>query len=109
MGLTEPSVPFGKDLVDEDDDEDDDEADSDATLAKVFMEVVRKMQLSEGEAAALRLSIARDDVDVRAALEVFKIERDEADFQDTLRRVSGLAVLLRSFLVCVLLCECVLG
>jgi hypothetical protein len=60
----------------------------DASLAKVFMGVVRSMRLSEGEATALRLCIARDDPHVRAALEVFKLERDEADLRDTLKRVA---------------------
>jgi hypothetical protein len=46
------------------------------------------MQLSEIETAALRLAIARDDEDIRAALEVFRLENDAEDLMDTLRRIA---------------------
>lgn len=46
------------------------------------------MQLSEIETAALRLAIARDDDDIRAALEVFRLENDADDLMDTLRRIA---------------------
>ena len=72
---------------DEEGEEDDDE-EGDRTLAEVFMGVVRGMALSEHEAVALRLCIARDDPLVRAALEVFKLERDEDDLRDTLKRLA---------------------
>ena len=60
----------------------------DKELAAIFMSVVQGMALSEHESAALRLCIARDDPNVRAALEVFKLERDTDDLRDTLRRVA---------------------
>jgi hypothetical protein len=73
----------------EDDDDDKEEGNEDeANLGRVFMNVVREMELSEAESMALRLCIARDDPHVRAALEVFKLERDEDDLRDTLKRLS---------------------
>ena len=71
---------------------DSDEVASDRDLAAVFLGVVRGMQMDEAEAAALRLCIARDDPLVRAALEVYKLERDEEDLRDTLKRIARVAV-----------------
>ncbi|CAM9372337.1 unnamed protein product [Phaeothamnion confervicola] len=50
------------------------------------------MRLSELETAALRLCLGREDDGVRAALEVFKATKDEADLADTLRRIVRITV-----------------
>lgn len=54
-----------------------------------FLDIVEDMNLSEIETAALRLAIARDDDDVRAALEVYRLENDAEDLMDTLRRIAA--------------------
>ena len=53
-----------------------------------FLAIVRGMNLTHLETAALRLSIARDDVSIRAALELFRQELDEEELVDTLRRIA---------------------
>ena len=78
----------GRGVADAGDDDDSQGEGSDKELAAIFMSVVQGMALSEHESAALRLCIARDDPNVRAALEVFKLERDTDDLRDTLRRVA---------------------
>lgn len=57
-----------------------------------FLDIVEDMNLSEIETAALRLAIARDDDDIRAALEVFRLENDTEDLMDTLRRIAARVV-----------------
>jgi len=53
-----------------------------------FLAIVRGMNLTHLETAALRLSIARNDTSIRAALELFRQELDEDELVDTLRRIA---------------------
>jgi len=66
----------------------DDDEDSNVVIADVFASMVNEMSLSEEETTALRLCVVRNDVDVRAALEVFRLEHDKADLQDSLKRIA---------------------
>ena len=54
----------------------------------LFVDIVESMELTEEETAALRLCVAREDMHLRAALEVFRLERDPDDLKDTLRRIA---------------------
>ena len=53
-----------------------------------FLRIVSDMSLNQIETAALRLCVARNDIHVRAALEVFRLENDADDLKDTLRRIA---------------------
>eukprot|EP01038_Epipyxis_sp_PR26KG_P012570 gene12570-16858_t len=55
---------------------------------KDFFAIISNMNLSHLETAALRLAIARNDIDVRNAIEDFKHTQNEDDMIDALKRVS---------------------
>ena len=91
--------PFLTGLMDDDDeeDEDDSEADEEEDVEKAAMEsfvsekflaVTQSMDLTEREMLALRLAVVRDDVHLRAAIEVFRLEPDLEDLRDTLKRIA---------------------
>ena len=91
--------PFLTGLMDDDDEEDenDSEADEEEDVEKAAMEsfvsekflaVTQSMDLTERERLALRLSVVRDDVHLRAAIEVFRLEPDLEDLRDTLKRLA---------------------
>ena len=89
--------PSDDDSDDEEDEEDDDdEEDEDAQLGEEdsglvndrLMSMVAGMRLSNLETAALRLAIARDDVNIRDALAQYKKDLDAARLAATLRQIS---------------------
>ena len=53
-----------------------------------FMTVVKDMNLSELDTAALRLAISRNDVGIRDALESFRIKQDKTRLIEKLRSVA---------------------
>ena len=82
------------DVVDEDDDDDDDDDDEFAddgdkeTVEARFNRIVKDMNLSELETAALRLAIARNDAGIRQALERFRADKDDRALQGLLKEVA---------------------
>ena len=77
--------------VDNDDDDDGDDIGNGGmeSVEQRFNTIVKNMQLSELETAALRLAIARNDVGIREALEQFRNNRNDTDLQAKLRSVAG--------------------
>lgn len=63
------------------------EAPAPADVLDVFAEIA-KTNLSDIEAAALQLCAARNDPDLAAVLQVFRIDGDKDDLQDSLKRIA---------------------
>ena len=95
------SNPFGFAIPLRDDDDEEDENDSEADeeedvekaamesfVSEKFLAVTQSMDLTEREMLALRLAVVRDDVHLRAAIEVFRLEPDLEDLRDTLKRIA---------------------
>ena len=56
--------------------------------SEFFLAMLKNMHLPEREMAALQLAIVERNIHLIAALEVFRIEPDELELTDTLRRVA---------------------
>ena len=56
-------------------------------ISSKILAMLQNMHLPEREMAALQLAIVERNIHLMAALEVFRIEPDELDFTDTIRRV----------------------
>ena len=61
--------------------------DPEGSAYDVFFSFVEAMDLDDIETAALRLSIAKSDPGLRAALEAFRITENGKDLQDTLWKI----------------------
>ena len=57
-------------------------------ISSKILAMLQNMHLPEREMAALQLTIVERNIHLMAALEVFRIEPDELDFTDTIRRVT---------------------
>ncbi|CAM9489764.1 unnamed protein product [Ectocarpus sp. 4 AP-2014] len=65
---------------------------ADAVVAENVVSIVDGMGLDESEAAALRLAIANGDVNMKGALEVFRLDSDAQELKDTIARVARLVL-----------------
>ena len=61
---------------------------SDGSIEQKFLAIIKEMQLSHLETAALRLAIARNDTAIRAALETFRVNVNEQQLIHSLREVA---------------------
>ncbi|CBJ31073.1 expressed unknown protein [Ectocarpus siliculosus] len=67
-------------------------SDADAVVAENVVSIVDGMGLDESEAAALRLAIANGDVNMKGALELFRLDSDAQELEDTFARVARLVL-----------------
>ncbi|CAM9498154.1 unnamed protein product [Ectocarpus sp. 6 AP-2014] len=65
---------------------------ADAVVAENVVSIVDGMGLDESEAAALRLAIANGDVNMKGALELFRLDSDAQELEDTFARVARLVL-----------------
>ncbi|CAM9808044.1 unnamed protein product, partial [Ectocarpus fasciculatus] len=65
---------------------------ADAVVAENVVSIVDGMGLDESEAAALRLAIASGDVNMKGALELFRLDSDAQELKDTIARVARLVL-----------------
>ncbi|CAM9904271.1 unnamed protein product [Ectocarpus sp. 12 AP-2014] len=65
---------------------------ADAEVAENVVSIVGGMGLDESEAAALRLAIANGDVNMKGALELFRLDSDAQELKDTIARVARLVL-----------------
>ena len=63
-------------------------ADDAPSVASVFAGIVERGALSQVEIAALQVCVSRNDVDLATVLEVYGLELDEQDLEDSLKRVA---------------------